>query len=77
MKRKTIDELMEEVNKIGYEVLDKEYLNNSTKMNFKCKECGSIRVSTFNNLKLRYKCENCEEIKLAESEMERYLNMTN
>jgi len=77
MKRKIMDEVIEEVSKIEYEVLDEEYLNNSTSMNFKCKKCGIIRISTFNNLKRRYNCENCEEIEQAELEMERYLNIVN
>ena len=76
-KKSTLEDVISIADKLGYEVLDKEYINTITEMGFKCKGCGIIRHTSFNNLKHRYDCENCRNIKLRTLELERYLRLVN
>ena len=76
-KANTLEDVIKVADKLGYEVLDKEYINTITEMGFKCKGCGIIRHTSFNNLKHRYDCENCRNIKLRTLELERYLRLVN
>lgn len=76
-KANTLEDVIKVADKLGYDVLDKEYINTITEMGFKCKGCGIIRHTSFNNLKHRYDCENCRNIKLRTLELERYLHLVN
>ena len=49
-KKSTLEDVIRVADKLGFEVLDKEYIDSSTKMNFKCKKCGTIKCISFKNL---------------------------
>jgi hypothetical protein len=55
----------------GCELLEKEYINNSTKMKYRCK-CGNIDYVIFNNFKRIHSCHKCNYIKLAEKTKHSY-----
>jgi hypothetical protein len=42
----------------GYELLETEYINNYTKMKYRCK-CGCESISSFNNFQQGYRCKQC------------------
>jgi len=47
----------------GCELLEKKYINNRTKMKYKC-SCGNISEITFDYFKQGYRCEKCGEGKM-------------
>ena len=56
----TLETVKEISNELGYEVLDKEYVNARTTMHFKCTHCGGLRNTTFDNLQRKNRCKNCD-----------------
>jgi len=49
----------------GCELLEKEYINNSTKMRYKC-SCGNISEIIFNNFKAGKRCFKCKKSRIVE-----------
>lgn len=73
-KKLTLDEVVQIADSLGYEVLDDEYINIKTLMNFKCKKCENIRKTSFDNLKRKVKCSNCnKKIPIKSSNKGRFL----
>ena len=63
--RSTLDDVIKVADKLGYEVLDEKYVNSTTKMDFKCKKCGTVKNISFKNLsQYNYKttspCNKCK-----------------
>lgn len=55
----TIDIVIELCNKNNWTCLDKEYINNRTKMSFKCNKCNFIWQSVYNNVRNSKGCFRC------------------
>ena len=53
----TLEHVKEFAESIGYWVLNDQYINANYKMNFKCKECGRERYTSFSNLKGKPNCK--------------------
>lgn len=57
-KRYSYEEAYNYFQKYGCELLEKEYINYNTKMQFKCK-CGNIDYMDFDHFKRTHKCKKC------------------
>ena len=58
MRKKTIEEVREYFEKEGYELLEDEYINNSTPMRYKCPN-GHIHTMKWNNFLHGKRCPEC------------------
>ncbi len=58
MRKFTYEHVKEYFEKQGCELLEKEYVNNRTKMRYKC-HCGDISEIRFENFKKDQRCKKC------------------
>lgn len=72
MSRKlTIDEVKEHFKKRGYELLEKDYLNNKAKMKYRCRRHpDEVLYIKFNSLQQGQGCPFCSQNKLTKPELE-------
>lgn len=61
MNKHTLEEIKEFAKNLGYEVLDKEYINMKIKMHFRCLKCGHVSEKTFDTFKYHHSCSNCNK----------------
>lgn len=57
--KKFIPKLMQKLESLELELIDKEFLGASAKHQFKCKKCGTTFVKSWRAIHLGYKCEVC------------------
>ena len=66
-KRKSYEEVKEYIEKEGYTLLSKEYINNSTNLDMLCPQ-GHKYNANFNNFKKGYRCKKCAGLETVEFE---------